>query len=97
MKKISVLLVALLCLSCARNEVKLTCDQSTVRLQVISPEIVRVSESPDGKFHSRKSLVVLPQKGQPNYTVTRSAEGLVLETEALKVQVNKADGSVNFY
>ena len=33
---------------------------SQVRLQVLGEKIVRVSATPDKKFHDRKSLVVLP-------------------------------------
>ena len=94
---------ALCCLSlclmlgaCAGNEVKVPCEGLTVRLQVISPQIVRVSASPDGRFHDRKSLMVLPQKGCKDYTVSKNAESVTLETSALKVTVDKK-GTVAFY
>ena len=69
MKKILiVLLLPLLLVSCQKaytvkgNLVLIPCQDRTVRLQVISPEIVRVSVSPDGKFNDRQSLVVVPQE-----------------------------------
>jgi len=93
------LVVAILLLAgCTpRSEVKIATEAGTVRLQVITPEIVRVSVSPDGKFADRKSLMVLPQKGCTEYTLTRNAEGATLETSALKVAVHKADGTVHFF
>ena len=49
MKKIILIAWALLTLSaCNRNTVVVPCDNGAVRLQVISPEMVRVSVSPDG-------------------------------------------------
>ena len=34
---------------------------SQIRLQVLGEKLIRVSATPDGKFHDRKSLVVLPR------------------------------------
>ena len=49
MKKLILIAWALLTLSaCNRNTVVVPCDNGAVRLRVISPEIVRVSVSPDG-------------------------------------------------
>ena len=99
MKKISYILLASLLLAACGNSstVQVGTEAGTVRLQVITPEIVRVSVSPDGKFADRKSLIVLPQKGCTEYTLTRNAEGATLETSALKVAVHKADGTVHFF
>ena len=61
-KSIVWLLASLALLSCSKNTVTVKCsDGSAVRLKVVSPEIVRVTVSPDGKFNDRKSLAVLPQ------------------------------------
>ena len=50
-------------LACQKGEVTVkTAAGTAVRLQVVSPEIVRVSVTPDGKFRDRESLMVLPQK-----------------------------------
>jgi alpha-D-xyloside xylohydrolase len=76
MKKILiVLLLPLLLVSCQKaytvkgNLVLIPCQDRTVRLQVISPEIVRVSVSPDGKFNDRQSLVVVPQEAFTDFKV----------------------------
>ena len=84
--------------ACApKNEVKVATENGTVRLQVVTPEIVRVSVSPDGQFRDRTSLMVLPQEGCKDYTVNKSAECVTLETSALKVQVHLADGTLDFF
>jgi len=69
----------------------------TVRLQPVTPEIVRVSVSPDGRFRERKSLVVLPQPACAEYTVHKAEDAVSLETPALKVTVQKADGTIHFF
>ena len=90
----------LLVLACGReiNTVTVPCGESTVRLQVITPEVVRVSVSPDGKFHDRKSLAVVPQqKYEGSVTVTKSEGKVTLKTDALTVEVDKATAEVSFY
>jgi alpha-D-xyloside xylohydrolase len=98
MKKFILIAWALLTLSaCNRNTVVVPCDNGAVRLQVISPEIVRVSVSPNGKFHDRKSLVVLPQQGCKDFKLLKEADKVVLSTSALTVEVTKADGTLQFF
>ena len=98
MKKLILIAWVLLALSaCNRNTVVVPCDKGAVRLQVLSPEIVRVSVSPDGKFHDRKSLVVLPQQGCKDFQVSEETGKVVLSTAALTVEVAKADGTVQFF
>ena len=91
------LLLAVGLTACQKSEVKVRCTDATVRLQVVSPEIVRVSASPDGQFRDRQSLVVLPQEGHTAFSVVKEEESVRLETSALKVEVHKADGTVHFF
>ena len=68
------LVATLLLAACTpKSEVKIATETGTVRLQVVTPEIVRVSVSPDGKFRDRSSLMVLPQQGCKDYTVNSPA------------------------
>ena len=91
-------LLLLFASSCGSSEVKVKCsDGSAVRLQVISPEIVRVTVSPDGKFNDRKSLAVLPQKGCTDYEMSDAMGKVHLTTSKLAVDVYKANGEVNFF
>ena len=92
-----VVAAVLLLAGCQGKDVKVRTEAGTVRLQVISPEIVRVSVSPDGRFRDRNSLVVLPQQADANYTLTKDQGELRLETSALKVTVSMADGTVHFF
>ena len=89
---------ALLALAaCRKPEVTVKTAAGTVRLQPVTPEIVRVSVSPDGRFRERKSLVVLPQPAFAEYTVHKAEDAVSLETPALKVTVYKADGTLHFF
>ena len=98
MKKIILIAWALLTLSaCSQNTVVVPCDNGAVRLQVISPEMIRVSVSPDGKFHDRKSLVVLPQPGCKDFRLSKEEGKVVLSTSALTVEVTKAHGTLQFF
>ncbi|MBR6305350.1 MAG: DUF5110 domain-containing protein [Bacteroidales bacterium] len=84
--------------SCKKSEVIVpTGDGGAVRLQVISPEIVRVTQSPDGKFNDRKSLAVLPQRPCTDYEVSDAMGKVHLTTGSVTVDVYKADGSIHFY
>ena len=88
----------LLLFACGQNNtITIPCQESTVRLQVVAPEIVRVSVSPDGKFNDRQSLAVVPQKGSCAFTKTVE-EGIVrVKTDSLTVEVDKATGAVFFF
>jgi len=92
------LLAALcLCACCPKNQVLVKTEAGTLRLQVVSPEIVRVSASPDGRFHDRQSLVVLPQQGCAEFQLAKEPGKVVLSTDSLRVEVTKADGAVRFF
>ena len=92
-------LLAALCLcACSpKNQVLVKTEAGTLRLQVVSPEIVRVSASPDGRFHDRQSLVVLPQQGCADFQLAKEPGKVVLSTDSLRVEVTKADGAVRFF
>ena len=102
MKKIYLLLLLpLLLASCQQaytvkgDQVLIPCADQTVRLQVVAPDIVRVSAVPDGKFSDRKSLAVVPQAGCREFKVTEAGGKVRLATGSLVVEVNKAAGTLN--
>ena len=80
-----------------KNEVLVKTGAGTVRLQVVSPEIVRVSVAPDGKFQDRQSLTVVPQGACSDFELSDAMGKVRLATSALSVEVYKADGSIQFY
>ena len=94
---VSIVFILALAASCHKNEVLVQTGSGTIRLQVVSPEIVRVTQVPDGKINDRKSLAVLPQKGCTEYEVSDAMGKVRLATEAMSVEVYKADGSISFF
>ena len=103
MKKILyLLLLPLLLFSCQRgytvkdNQVVIPCTGQSVRLQVITPDIVRVSAVPGKQFSDRASLAVVPQDGCQDFSVTED-DGIVrLVTDKLVVEVDKASTTLRF-
>lgn len=68
-----------------------------VRLQIMSEGIVRVSQTPDRKFHDRNSLIILPDaQKETNFEVVDSEASVGIKTSELYVTVNKTDGVVTF-
>ena len=69
---------------------------SQVRLQVLGEKIIRVSATPDGAFHDRPSLVVLPQKGKVPFSVKADSGTVTVSTAALTAAVRISDGNLRF-
>ena len=97
---IGILVLILMLAACGRksNQVSVVCfSGETFRVQVVSPEIVRVSAAPDGVFTDRESLVVLPQEGCTEFTTEEVGNKVRIKTEKLLVVVDKFSESVSFY
>ncbi len=98
MKKFFVMVLVLAVSCTSRNEVMVkTADGGAVRLQVVSPEIVRVSVSPTGRFSDCKSLMVLPQEGCDAFHLEEGKDSVALSTGALVVKVSRQDGGTAFF
>ena len=69
---------------------------SQVRLQVLGEKIIRVSATPDGAFHDRPSLVVLPQKEKVPFSVKADSGTVTVSTAALTAAVRISDGNLRF-
>ena len=68
-----------------------------VRLQVMSEGVVRVSQTPDKKFHDRNSLIILPDaQKETDFEVVDSETSVGIKTSELYVTVSKTDGVVTF-
>ena len=102
-KTIFLLLLPLLLVSCQRaytvkgNQVLIPCTDQTVRLQVVAPDIVRVSAVPGKHFSDRKSLAVVPQAGCTDFEVTEAGGKVRLATDSLIVEIYKASAMVNLF
>ena len=52
------------------DKVEVKAGSVSIRLQVVSPEIIRVSAMPEGvRFPERKSLVVVSQDNTPDFSL----------------------------
>ena len=71
-------------------------EAAQVRLQVLGEKIIRVSATPDKKFHDRKSLVVLPVKEKTPFQVTGEEGQVKVSTRALTAIVDRTTGMVSF-
>ena len=78
------------------NEVVVPVENAQVRLQVVGEKIVRVSATPDRKFHDRKSLVVLPMEGKTPFKVVEEDGHVKVSTSALTVIVDQTTGKLWF-
>ena len=72
-------------------------DGSSVRVTVVTDDIIRVEAVPEGaKFSRKPSLIVLPQHHDASFTVSDSEGAVDILTPSLKVTVSCADGRVSF-
>ena len=69
---------------------------SQVRLQVMGPKLIRVSATPDGAFHDRKSLVVLPVKEKTRFSVEMEEGVVKVSTGEVVARVDPKDGKLSF-
>jgi alpha-D-xyloside xylohydrolase len=78
------------------NGITIPVTGSTVRLQVVSHTIIRVTASPDGAIR-HASIDVLPQPTSTPWTVADMPTAITLTTSKLKAQVDPTTGAVTFY
>lgn len=106
MKKVFSTIAALLCLlACSPVKIKENMvivkpksgEATAVRLQVISPEIVRVSAVKGNKFPKDASLAVVAQPQFRDFEIEQSDHAVVLKTSALRVELRLDNGQVSFF
>jgi alpha-D-xyloside xylohydrolase len=69
----------------------------TLRLQVVTDNIIRVTASPADTFSTRKSLMVLPGlQSKASWHAEEQADKVVLSTSSLQVHVAKTTGEIQF-
>jgi len=74
-----------------------TDDGTLVRLQPVTPSIIRVSAVPKGaKFSTKESLCVLPQDEKVKFAVAESDCGVTVSTSELTATVSLSDGRVSY-
>ncbi|MBQ5517115.1 MAG: DUF4968 domain-containing protein, partial [Bacteroidales bacterium] len=102
-KALFLLLLPLLLMSCQRafivkdNQVLVPCKEMTIRLQVVAPDIIRVSAVPGDRFNDRTSLAVVPQGGCRDFEVTEAGGKVRLATDSLIVEIYTTPAIVNLF
>ena len=77
------------------DRIYVACENDGICLQVFSPEIIRVTATPDGNFSSRNSLVVVPQEKFRGFKVEKKGNDVCVSTDSLTVVVSP-EGTVDF-
>ena len=73
-----------------------TTGPKAVRLDLYGDRIVRVTESPDGKFDVMPTAAVIAQPASLKFDAAESGGDVTLSTAAFRARVSLADGRVSF-
>ena len=72
-------------------------SNSKMRIEIITPTIIRVSVTADSDFSKVNYLAVLPLKPETKFETEERSRNILIKTDSLLLAVNKFDGSVIFY
>ncbi len=107
MRKTAILLIAacLAAASCTSNIKKSARgvtvkagDGSTVKVEVVTDKIIRVTAVPAGaKFSAKESLMVVPQKHKARFSLEKLEDCARIGTQSLIVTVSLSDGRVAYF
>ncbi|UKT62971.1 TIM-barrel domain-containing protein [Pedobacter mucosus] len=67
-----------------------------IKIEVISDRIIHAIISPTSNFSLEPSLMVIPVKSKPTYSVTEETNYVQLKTQSLIVEVNKHSGQIKY-
>jgi alpha-D-xyloside xylohydrolase len=77
--------------------VLLTTPDGTLRLQVWSDRIVRVTFAPGNKLPEKKSFSVITKPTRAKWKLSETPDEVILETQAVRACVDKKTGAVGFF
>ena len=77
--------------------VLLMTPDGTLRLQVWSDKIIRVTFAPGEKLPEKKSFSVVAKPEKTKWNLSETPDALVLETPSVRAQVDKKTGAVGFF
>jgi alpha-D-xyloside xylohydrolase len=80
-----------------RDGVLLTLPSGTLRLQVWSDRIIRVTFAPGTKLPAKKSLCVIAKPAATKWSLSETPGAVVLQTDALQARADRKTGAVGFY
>lgn len=72
-------------------------NPGTMRLQVFSSRIIRVTYGTHDSLPASKSFAVIARPARTHWTTTQTADEIRLDTDEVEVRVNRASGAVGFY
>jgi len=79
------------------NESK-TGGTNSLRLNVLSENVIQVLASATDDFSARKSLSIIEQTGDPvDFSVVQNANTISISTSNLSAKVNTAEGTIEFF
>src|ERR1700758_553610 len=78
--------------------VELAAGKAGLRVLALTPTVIRLLYTPDGKFLSDHSFAVLPNafSQPPKTTVQQAQDSVTLSTEALQLKISRSPLSVSF-
>ena len=77
--------------------VLLTTPSGTLRLQIWSDRIVRVTFAPENKLPVKKSFSVIAKPAKTKWKLNETPDAVILETQAVRARVDKKTGAVGFF
>jgi alpha-D-xyloside xylohydrolase len=79
------------------NGVTLRLNSGTLRLEVYSPRIIRVTYGLKNPLPLDHSLAVIGKPGRTRWKLAESADEISLRTDDIEARVNRTTGAVGFY
>ncbi|MFC3363061.1 TIM-barrel domain-containing protein [Pedobacter fastidiosus] len=67
-----------------------------IKIEVISDKIIHTVVTPENKFSLEPSLMVIPVKSKPTWSVSEIANFIQLKTQSLLVKINIASGQIQY-
>jgi alpha-D-xyloside xylohydrolase len=77
--------------------IELQVDDRRIRIEVVTPSIIRVTAVPGKEFSTRKSPIVLEQPSAAKWRLTETRNDLEIITSSVIARLGKTTGAVQFY
>ena len=68
-----------------------------VRLEVVNDKIIRVRATPEERFPTKTSLMIVPQQTKAKYLVNEEGDNIIVKTSSVKAVVNSINGHIEFF
>ena len=71
-------------------------DVRKVKVEVMGEKLIHVSATPEKNFSKAESLIIVPQKNKPDFSVEESEDAVSVKTSQVCAIVSKVTGEVCF-